>query len=169
MRQQQTPVRTGILSVVRTLLLVAGTGAAGAVVGAGATDPHAGHHAVQAAPAPAAGTIAAPPLRILMPQTGDVIGTQVAVVIETPANLAGMTMDAPKVGTHLHIALGDTTLMPVRSDLVALGGQRYLYLFDLPVEPGEHVLQVYWSDAAHRTLAATIQSITIQVRAAAAK
>ncbi len=163
MHQPQTPARIGVALLIR-VLLVAGASAALAV------DPHAGHQQAAQAASPSSATSTAsgtPPLRIVMPQAGDIVGTRVAVVIETPANLADVTMDAPKVGTHLHIALGDTTLMPVRSDLIALGGQRYLYQFDLPVEPGEHLLQVYWSDASHQTLAATIQSITIQVCAAA--
>jgi hypothetical protein len=104
-----------------------------------------------------------PSLKILMPENGATVGTQLAVIFQTPADLSKMTMSAPVPGTHLHIAAQDVTIMPSREQLVRLGKDRYLFLFDLPAKPGENTLRVYWSDAQHRTIADTVQQVTVTV------
>lgn len=106
---------------------------------------------------------AIPSLKILMPEAGDIVGSQLAVVFETPANLSGMTMSAPVVGVHLHIQYDDTALMPTLQQLIRLGKDRYLYLFDLPVTSGTKTLRVYWSDAQHKTIESTMQSVSVIV------
>lgn len=148
MCKQRTSGVSATSGVLRKMLVVGLCVAAGSALAAAPAD--------QVATAP-------PPLQILLPQAGAVVGARVAVVLQTPADIATVTMDAPKVSTHLHLALGDTTVMPVRSDLIALGGDRYVYLFDLPVGSGSYVLQAYWSDASHQTLPETIQSLSIEV------
>jgi hypothetical protein len=104
-----------------------------------------------------------PPLKILMPENGATVGTQLAVIFQTPADLGKMTMGAPVPGTHLHIDTQDVSMMPSREQLVRLGEDRYLFLFDLPAKPGKNTLRVYWSDAQHRTIADTVQQITVTV------
>ncbi|WP_291687805.1 hypothetical protein [Bradyrhizobium sp.] len=104
-----------------------------------------------------------PPLKILMPENGATVGTRLAIVFQTPADLSKMTMSAPVPGTHLHIDAQDVSMMPSREQLVRFGEDRYLFLFDLPAKPGKNTLRVYWSDAQHRTIADTVQQITVTV------
>lgn len=129
-----------------------------------AEEPHAHHHHPMA-DAAAAAPLNVPPLELQMPHDGDTIGTQVAVVFKTPADLAAMTMGAAPVGVHLHVEIAGVALMPTRQQLIALGGNSYLYLFDLPAKPGANTIRVYWSDAQHRTLEATVRAVTVQVKA----
>lgn len=134
---------------------------------AGAQSGHEHHrhaHPTSGTPvARAAAPAAIPSLKILMPEAGDIVGSQLALVFETPANLSGMTMSAPVVGVHLHIQYDDTALMPTLQQLIRLGKDRYLYLFDLPVAPGSKTLRVYWSDAQHKTIESTMQSVSVTV------
>lgn len=104
-----------------------------------------------------------PPLAIVLPKDGAVVGTQLAVVFQTPGDMSKLTMSAPVVGVHLHVAVDDTVLMPMLPQLIRLGGGRYLYLFDLPVKPGAHRLRVFWADAAHDTIASSVRSIGVRV------
>ncbi|MEW6169017.1 MAG: hypothetical protein AB1651_15190 [Pseudomonadota bacterium] len=43
------------------------------------------------------------------------------------------------------------------------GRRRYLFVFDLPVAPGERTLRVYRSDAMHRTIDASMQTVKLTV------
>jgi hypothetical protein len=104
-----------------------------------------------------------PPLKILMPENGATVGSHVAVVFQTPADLSKMTMVAPVPGAHLHIEAQDVSVMPSEEQLVRLGEDRYLFLFDLPAKPGKNTLRIYWADAQHRTIADTVQQITVTV------
>lgn len=128
-----------------------------------AADEHSLHHHAMPASTDAA-PLNVPPLELLMPRTGDTIGKQVAVVLSTPANLDDMTMGAAKIGVHLHIELDGMALMPTRQQLIDLGSKHYLFLFDLPAKPGPNTIRLYWSDAQHRTLDATVRAVTVQVR-----
>lgn len=110
-----------------------------------------------------------PPLKILMPENGAIVGTHLAVVFQTPADLSKMTMGAPVTGAHLHIDAEDISMMPSLGQLVRLGEGRYLFLFDLPAKPGQNTLRIYWSDAQHRTLADTVQQVTVTVARDAAQ
>lgn len=131
---------------------------------AAAADEHSHHQHHQHAAAPASVEAAAvPALRIIEPQEGAVVGTQLALVFETPGDIAAMTMDAPVIGTHLHIDSSEFSMMPTSKQLVRLGRQRYLFLFDLPAKPGAQTLKVYWGDAMHRTIESSIQQVTVQV------
>lgn len=133
---------------------------------AAAADEHSHHqhqhHAAVAAPVEAA---AVPVLRILEPQDGAVVGTQLALAFETAGDLAAMTMDAPVIGTHPHIDSREFSMMPATRQLIRLGQQRYLFLFDLPARPGEQTLKVYWGDAMHRTIESSIRQVTVRVEA----
>jgi hypothetical protein len=104
-----------------------------------------------------------PPLKILMPENGAIVDTHLAVVFQTPADLSKMTMGAPVPGAHLHIEAQDVSMMPSREQLVRLGEDRYLFLFDLPAKPGKNTLQIYWADAQHRMMADSVQQITVTV------
>ena len=53
--------------------------------------------------------------------------------------------------------------MTVEDQLIRLGNHRYVFLFDLPVEPGERSLRVYWSDGMHRTIDASMQTVKVVV------
>lgn len=130
-----------------------------------------GAHDHHAQPPSAATVVAAevPPLRILLPETGAKVGTQLAVVFETPGDLGSLTMSAPVVGTHLHIETEGVSLMPTADQLIAVGGGRYVFVFDLPVAPGERTLRVYWSDSMHRTIDASMQTVKVTVEAGPAQ
>jgi hypothetical protein len=110
-----------------------------------------------------------PPLKILMPENGATVGSQMAVVFQTPADLSKMTMVAPIPGAHLHIEAQGVSVMPSQEQLVRLGGDHYLFLFDLPAQPGKNTLRIYWADAQHRTIAETVQQITVTVAPDAAQ
>ncbi|MDM4771501.1 hypothetical protein [Solimonas sp. SE-A11] len=137
------------------------------VLHAAAEGTHA-HHAHHAQPSEGAAVAAdeVPPLRIILPENGAKVGTQLAVVFETPGDLGRLTMSAPVIGTHLHIETEGVSLMPTADQLIALGGGRYLFVFDLPVAPGERRLRVYWSDGMHRTIDASMQTVKLTVEAA---
>ena len=104
-----------------------------------------------------------PPLKILMPRDGDTVGSRLAIVFETPADLVKMTMGHQMAGTHLHVEAGDTALMPSQEQLIRLGQNRYLFLFDLPVQAGRRELRVSWADANHETIASSVQKVTVTV------
>jgi hypothetical protein len=132
---------------------------------------HMHHHHADAETMPKAGGAPArlPPLKILMPENGATIGTRMAIVIQTPADLSKMTMGAPVMGTHLHIEARDVSMMPSREQLVRLGPDRYVFLFDVPAKPGENTLRVYWADAQHRTVPDSVQQVTVTVARDAAQ
>ncbi len=131
-----------------------------------AHDHHAHHHGHAKAKIDGAAeksATEAPPLRILFPESGAKVGTQLAVVFETPGEMAKLTMSAPVVGTHLHIETDGISLMPGENQLIRLGGNRYVFVFDLPVEAGERSLRVYWSDGMHRTIESSMQTVKVLV------
>ncbi len=104
-----------------------------------------------------------PPLKILMPGNGDIVGSRLAIVFETPADIGKMTMGHHTMGTHLHVEAGDTVLMPSQEQLVRLGANRYLFLFDLPAQEGSKVLRVSWAGANHKTIESSVQKVTVTV------
>lgn len=111
----------------------------------------------------AKGEKALPPLRIVSPVAGAQVAPNIQVEFETDADLASMTMSAKSIGVHLHVGIDDTSLMPMMADLVRVGNNRYRYVFDLPAAPGQRVISVYWSDAAHRTIESTVQKVSVVV------
>ena len=131
-------------------------------------DPHQGHehhgHAMAAGDAQPLTDL--PFLRILLPKDGATVDPQLAVIFETPGDLDRMTMGAGKPGVHLHIDAKGLSMMPTAQQLIRLGEQQYLFLFDLPAETGEQTLSVYWSDAQHRTLTDSVQRVRVNVQAA---
>lgn len=129
-------------------------------------EHHHAHHAKSAKGQGAAPT-EVPALRILMPTEGAKVGTQLALVFETPGDLRRLTMSAPTVGTHLHIEAEGISLMPVNDQLIRLGGDRYLFVFDLPAKPGPNTLKVFWADGDHQTIESTIKSVNVIVEAVA--
>lgn len=122
---------------------------------------HEHHHGMAAA---AVSEVAAPALEILMPGMDNIVGRQLAVVLQTPADLDAMTMSAAKIGVHLHVDLDGLSLMPTRQQLIDLGSNRYLFLFDLPAKPGKNTIKVYWADAEHRVIESSVRSVTVEVR-----
>jgi hypothetical protein len=104
-----------------------------------------------------------PPLKIVAPAEGAIIGQRVAVVFEGPPQLSKFTMDNPKAVVHLHIALDDLELMPMGEQLIGLGGNRYTFIFDLPAKPGKHMLSLYWADQQHKKIEDGVQSVTVTV------
>lgn len=124
---------------------------------------HQGHAQHSIDGAAGKGATEVPPLRILFPEPGAKVGTQLAVVFETPGEMARLTMSAPVVGTHLHIETDGISLMPGEDQLIRLGGNRYVFVFDLPVKAGERSLRVYWSDGLHRTIDSSMQTVKVLV------
>lgn len=112
---------------------------------------------------PATATTELPPLRIVAPAAGARVGPNIVLEFETAADLEKMTMGSTSLGVHLHLDIDGTALMPAMADLKQVGKNRYRYVFDLPAAPGPHVLGVYWSDASHRALEPTRNSVTVTV------
>lgn len=104
-----------------------------------------------------------PSLRIVSPKKGARVGPIIKVDFETRADLSRMAMSAKEGGVHLRIGIDDTSLMPEMQDLKRIARNRYRYVFDLPAEPGPHVLSVYWSDANHRTIESTVRRLRVTV------
>lgn len=117
------------------------------------------HHSQAVAP------VEVPPLKILMPGNGDIVGSRLAIVFETPADIGKMTMGHHMMGTHLHVEADDTALMPSQEQLVRLGANKYLFLFDLPAQAGTKVLRVSWAGADHKTIQSSVQKVTVTVAA----
>jgi hypothetical protein len=135
-----------------------------ALLGHGAAVHAAGTGAApEASAAQAAASARFPAIRILAPKEGARVGPAIVLDFETPADLPNMTMSAKEIGVHLHIGIDDTSLMPEMQDLKRIGKNRYRYRFDLPAEPGTRVLSVYWSDAKHRTIEATVRRVKVTV------
>ncbi|MBR1087741.1 hypothetical protein JQ621_09685 [Bradyrhizobium manausense] len=101
------------------------------------------------------------PLKILLPRTGDEVGTRLAIIFETSANLTASTELAN--GQHLHIESDDTMMMPVADQLIRLGKDRYLFVFELPVKPGKRDLRIYWADAEHQPIESSEQKVEVTV------
>jgi hypothetical protein len=122
-------------------------------------------HKQSQAVAPVVAPIEVPPLKILMPGNGDIVGSRLAIVFETPADIGKMTMGHHMMGTHLHVEADDTALMPSQEQLVRLGANKYLFLFDLPAQVGTKVLRVSWAGADHKTIQSSVQKVTVTVAA----
>lgn len=133
-----------------------------------AHDDHSHHHDM-ATMAPAESTAPVPPLSILLPQNGAVVSPQLAVIFKTPGRMADLTMGAAQMGTHLHIESAGVSLMPMVKQLIRLGPDTYLFLFDLEAKPGAQTIRVYWSDAMHRTIASSVNEVRVTVAADAAR
>lgn len=131
---------------------------------AGSTD-HQDHDPAAAKAAAAA----LPPIRIVSPQPGARVGPVLTVEFETPADLRKMTMSGADTGIHLHIDMDGMSIMPAFDDLKRVGRQRYRYTFDLPAQPGERSVAVYWSDARHKTIDASLRRVGVTVVPAEAK
>jgi hypothetical protein len=154
-----------ITSPLYAFLLSAGVTASASLFAAEGHDHH-GHHAGHAGhgvAAKAGGATEVPPLRILYPQPGAKVGTQLAIVFETPGDMRRLTMSAAAIGTHLHIETDGISLMPVESQLIRLGEGHYVFVFDLPVQPGDRELRLYWSDGMHKTIDESVQSVKVTV------
>jgi len=158
--------------IINRLLPVLG-GAALIVCNTGfAADHHSGHgqhhgHEMHGKSAHNSDKQAAyPALDIVLPKDGAKVSSQLAVIFHSPGHMADLTMGTATPGTHLHIDTGDISLMPTMQQLVSLGNSHYLFLFDLPVEPGHHKIKVYWSDAQHRTIDESVRSVMVHVAGA---
>ena len=110
-----------------------------------------------------AAPVEVPPLKILMPGNGDAVGSRLAIVFETPADMGKMTMGHRMMGTHLHVEAGDAVLMPSQEQLVRLGANRFLFLFDLPAQAGTKVLRVSWAGGNHKTIESSVRQVTVTV------
>jgi len=122
--------------------------------------------------AAAMGSMKLPPLRIISPKSGAVVGNPVVVVFDTPADLSKMTMGAkmPEMETkniqavpHLHIDLDRRSTMPSMKHLKRVGPNRYSFSFGL-VKPGRHTIRIYWAKPKLHKPVGTVHSVTITVR-----
>jgi hypothetical protein len=84
------------LCLVEMLALVAVLAASQAVAQSIKEQTH--HQHASGEQMPSADEAQLPPLKILMPENGATVGTQLALVFQTPADLSTMAMGAP--GTH---------------------------------------------------------------------
>lgn len=153
-------------SMSRRLLPMLALCAAAASTGtARAAADHAHHGA--AAPVKAAqsskAAAAMPTLKIVLPQAGATVGSQLAVVFKTDADIRKVTMGADQPAIHLHLDTAGVSVMPTASQLISLGGGHYLFVFEVPLAPGERTLQLSWADAQHRTIAASVREVKIRV------
>ena len=129
-----------------------------------AADPHSGHaHESSMSANSAAVTQQTPALELLMPEDGLCVENPAAVLFATEGDLDQMTMSAKKAGTHLHIGIDEKSLMPTRDQLFSVGKNRYVFVFDLPLESGRHSLSVYWAGADHNTIVSSIRKTFINV------
>ncbi|MFA7282800.1 MAG: hypothetical protein WC100_22160 [Sterolibacterium sp.] len=125
---------------------------------------HSNHgHGTHAASRPSAVKDNLPPIRIVSPNAGAQLGPNLAMDFETDADLPNMTMGGKSSDVHLHVNIDDTALMPTMSELKPLGKNQYRYLFDMPAAPGQHLISVYWSDAAHRTIEHSVRRVSVTV------
>ncbi|HEX5725730.1 MAG TPA: hypothetical protein VFX98_09720 [Longimicrobiaceae bacterium] len=96
-----------------------------------------------------------PRLELLRPADGDTAAQPLEVVFDAGAALRPGPGGWVAGDRHLHlgVGVGAGALMPAPGDLRPAGGTRYAWT--LPrLEPGTHALRLFWSDAAHRPLAA---------------
>lgn len=130
-----------------------------------AAADHAHHnHSQSATPAKTAkSAAAAPSLEFVLPQTGATVGTQLAVVFKTDAVIENVTMGAAQPGVHLHIDTAGVSVMPAAGQVIRLGGGHYLFVFEVPLTPGDRTLRLSWADAQHRTMAATVREVKVRV------
>jgi hypothetical protein len=147
------------LRLLATLNVLATLAAAPAVA---QSDMEHMHHSGKEMPK-AGAPVHAQPLKILMPANGATVGTRLAIVFQTSADLSKMTMGAPTPGTHLHIEAQDVSMMPTQEQLIRLGEDRYLFVFDVPAKPGKNTLRVFWADAQHHTIADSVQQVAVTV------
>jgi hypothetical protein len=129
-------------------------------------DEHSHHRHDGPAPSDRQAAMAAgelPNIRIISPAEGAKVDATIALVLETRADLSRMTVGAQQMGAHLHVSIDSTSLMPTMEDLVRIGKNQYRYVFALPVEPGKHTVSVYWADAQHKTLDATVRKVGVAV------
>jgi|JI10StandDraft_1071094.scaffolds.fasta_scaffold13531_3 hypothetical protein len=155
------------ISFVAAFVAVLGAGFGSALAQTAAPTPaDAGHghgsHA-ETTKHPASAPTRQPSLRIVAPGNDARVGPDVVLEFETTADLAKMTMGSAPVGVHLHPDIDGSALMPALADLKRVGKNRYRYAFELPAAPGPHVLSVYWSDASHKTLESTRNSVSVTV------
>jgi hypothetical protein len=122
------------------------------------------HHHDNSEPSTDASAEATSPLKILMPENGDVVGATLGVIFQTQADPALMAMGSGAPRAHLHIEIAGKALMPTQRQLVSLGGGRYFFGFDLPATPGPNTIKVYWADKQHRTIVDSVQEVHVTVK-----
>lgn len=104
---------------------------------------------------------AVPVLAIVMPMAGAKMSNPAGIVIETDGDIDKLTMSAEKIGVHLHVAVDGRSVMPIREQLISVGGGRYAFIIDDPLMPGAHEISVYWADGSHKTIGESIQTLNI--------
>ncbi len=120
--------------------------------------------AVQKAPSHQQPAGALLPLKVASPAIGATVTNPVKIVVETPADLAVMTMGAHAAGPvrHLHIDIDKRMNMPTAKHLTKVGERRYEFNAGT-VPAGARVIRVYWSDEHHKPLG-TVHTVTVTVK-----
>jgi hypothetical protein len=93
-----------------------------------------------------------PPLVLLDPVEGAIVTGRVALTFEVPVELRRSRDGWENGGFHVHAGVDGQELMPGRTDIERLPGNRYRWTLP-PLPPGERTLRLFWSDARHRPLA----------------
>src|SRR5690242_7056219 len=108
-------------------------------------------------------TTAVPTLRILEPSEPTLVTQPLTVRFDAGVVLQPGPMGWTAGGRHVHVRVGETELMSGGADLRPEGGTRYRWT--LPRLPsGDERLQLYWSDAQHRTLrSGASQAVLIRI------
>jgi methionine-rich copper-binding protein CopC len=126
--------------------------------------------AVQKAPSHQQPAAALPPLKVVSPAIGATVTNPIKIVVETPADLAMMTMGAATTVAahaagpvrHLHIDIDKRMNMPTAKHLTKVGERRYEFNAGT-VPAGARVIRVYWSDEHHKPLG-TVHTVTVTVK-----
>ncbi len=107
-----------------------------------------------------------PALKIVSPVDGGTVRSPVAVVFETKADLAKMTMGGhvmDKMAPHLHIDLDKRVTMPEMRHLTKVGSHRYRFSLGRTA-PGRHTIRIYWADAQNHVPMGPVQTIMVTVK-----
>lgn len=89
-----------------------------------------------------------PAVRLLEPAAGATLDAPLAVVFEVDREMERMSSGWGVEGYHIHLQLDGLELMPASADIEPRGDRTYRWSVG-PLEPGEHRLRLFWSDANH--------------------
>lgn len=115
-------------------------------------------------PSDEGGAAAAPPIELLAPGPGAVVGSPVVLEMRVGGTLTPQPGGWGSGGFHLHADVDGRELMPGPRDIRRLEGGRHAWTLP-PLEPGVRTVALFWSDASHRAITGSRTpgiSITVQ-------
>ena len=109
--------------------------------------------AFRGGPRDGAASAAPPPIRIVEPVAGAASGQPLVLLFDAGTPLRVGPSGWGDGDRHVHVRIDATELMPGTTDIQPAGANRYRWT--LPGLPaGQHMVQLFWSDAAHRPIRA---------------